>query len=287
MNSKRYLCWRPRASDDCDAVLGLYISAVLPYRVGVSAKVAALLACRAESTRLYAKPLQLVGDRSILQHLLERLAQVRRIDEIVLAISDSASAPIFVAFARERALRYILGPEQDVLGRLIAGADAFDVDVAVRVTTENPYIYWENLDTLISDHLATKAALSVTTELPVGSAVEVVSVAAWREVHRRGTDRQRRQAPSEYLLQHRDRFTVRSVAAPADVAAPELRLTVDSPEDLQLVRLIWDALHPSHELIPLSAIVTLLRARPDLVEINGHLRAPYLWSQAAGDGPSR
>lgn len=253
----------------------------------MSAKVAALLACRAESTRLYAKPLQLVGDRTILQHLLERLSQVRRISEIVLAISDSASAPIFVAFARERGLRYILGSEQDVLGRLIACADAFGVDVAVRVTTENPYIYWENLDALIDQHLVAGAAVSVTTGLPVGAAVEVVTVASWRAVHKDGTDRQRQQAPSEYLLQHRDRFSVGSIVAPSAVNAPDLRLTVDSPEDLQLARLIWEALNARHELIPLAAIVELLRARPDLVRINGHLRAPYLWSNSTPDGAAR
>lgn len=250
-----------------------------------SSRVVAVLACRAESTRLYGKPLQLVGDRPILQHLVDRLRQVRSLSQIVLAISDSPSHGAFEHFAKQHGLGCTVGPELDVLGRLIASAETFDAGSVIRVTTENPFIYWENLDALIAMHRDTSAALTVTADLPVGAAVEVVALDAWKAVHRDGTDRQRQQAPAEYFTAHPERFRINRVPAPSTVAAPDLRLTVDSPEDLILARSVWEALHVEGRLIALEEIVTFLRQRPDLAEINAHLRAPYLWHSSGTPGP--
>jgi spore coat polysaccharide biosynthesis protein SpsF len=246
--------------------------------------VAAVLACRAESTRLYGKPLQLVGDRPILDHLIDRLRRCRRITEIALAISDTPSQASFIAAANRLGLRYTIGSEQDVLGRMIECATQVGADTVVRVTTENPYVYWDNVDEMIDRHHATGAVLTVTVDLPYGSGIEVVQLSGWREVHAEGTERNRTQAPSEFFTERPDRFVVNRVVAPAAVAAPDLRLTVDSPEDLMVVRAIWDALHREGTLITLEEIVTLLRRRPEIAALNAHLRGPYVWHSRAAHG---
>jgi spore coat polysaccharide biosynthesis protein SpsF len=247
-------------------------------------RVVAVLACRAESTRLYGKPMQLVGDRPILRHLVDRLEQVRGIDQIALAISDSPSHGVFEAFAKQHGLGCTIGPERDVLGRLIACAEAFGAGTVVRVTTENPFVYWENLDALLALHAETAATLTVTDDLPVGAAIEVVSLDGWREAHRHGNQRQRTQAPAEYFTAHPDRFRINRVPAPKAAAAPDLRLTVDSPEDLMLVRAVWQALESGNRLIALEEIVAFLRSRPEVAAVNAHLRAPYLWHSPGTPG---
>jgi len=72
-------------------------------------KVAATLACRSESSRMYGKPLQPVGDRPIIQHLIDRLRKVRSIDEIVLAISEGPSHAAYVDYANREGLKYVIG----------------------------------------------------------------------------------------------------------------------------------------------------------------------------------
>lgn len=243
--------------------------------------VAAVLACRAESTRLYGKPLQRVGDRTILEHLIDRLRRCGRIDEIALAISDTPSQHSFIAVATRLGLRYTVGPEQDVLGRLIDCATTIGAETVVRVTTENPFVYWENLDELIDRQQRSGAVLSVTVDLPFGSGIEVVQLAGWRRVHAEGSDRNRQQAPSEFFTERPDEFVVNRVPAPSQVAAPDLRVTVDSPEDLMLVRAVWDALQHDGQLISLEEIVAFLRRRPEVAALNAHLRGPYVWHSPA------
>ena len=54
-----------------------------------SKSIAAVLPCRAYSTRLFAKPLQLVGDYSILELLIKQLKKSKEINDIVLAIAKT------------------------------------------------------------------------------------------------------------------------------------------------------------------------------------------------------
>jgi spore coat polysaccharide biosynthesis protein SpsF len=239
-------------------------------------RVVATVACRAESTRLYGKPLQMVGDRPILAHLLDRLRLIPVLDEIGLAISDTPSKQVFIEFAERHHLPYVVGPEDDVLGRLIACAELMNGELLVRVTSENPFVYWENVAELVERHRQRRAAISVTIDLPVGAALEVVSLSAHRAAHSLG-DSRHRQAPSEFFTEHEDRFVVQRISAPPPVNAPELRMTVDAPEDLMLARAVWGALHRESHCISVAEIVALLRARPDLTAMNAALRSPYLW----------
>ena len=53
---------------------------------------------------------------------------------------------------------------------------------------------------------------------------------------------------------------------------PELRLTVDTPEDFELIQRIFEALYVPGEIFSLADIVDLCKARPDLVAINANVR---------------
>jgi len=54
-----------------------------------SYKISAVLPCRINSTRLLAKPLQPIGEFSILELLIEQLKKSKMISDIVLAISNN------------------------------------------------------------------------------------------------------------------------------------------------------------------------------------------------------
>ena len=240
-------------------------------------KVAATLACRAESTRLYGKPMQLVGGRPIMELLIEQLRQVKSIDEIVLAISEGPSRLIFIDYAEKHRLPYVVGPEKDVLKRLIMAGEKVGADIAVRTTTENPYTYWQNLDELIRLHVENNADLTVTEGLPLGTLIEVISMDALRRSHKHGEDRHRSELCSLFIAENPDIFTIQKVEGPKKLQRPEFRLTVDTPYDLILVRTLWDALHKEGRLITLEEIVDYLDAHPDLAKINLGEKTLKLW----------
>ena len=95
---------------------------------------------------MFAKQLQLVGGRPILQHVLDQIKKSKLIDEIVLGISEKEGNEIFVKFAKENQLKFVIGDDKDVLQRLIEGAKYVNADIVFRITPENPFIYWEGID---------------------------------------------------------------------------------------------------------------------------------------------
>ena len=85
-------------------------------------KLAAILACRNKSNRLYAKPLQnldLSGRVKIIDFLIKNLKKHKEINEIALAISDKPENKDYIDVAKKYSINYILGNDKDVLSRLI------------------------------------------------------------------------------------------------------------------------------------------------------------------------
>jgi len=234
-------------------------------------RVVATLACRSESTRLYGKPLQMVGEKPIIGHLVSRLQDVDAIDDIVLAIADTPSKESFKQYAREQDLEYVIGSEENVLGRLVQTARAGDADIVVRVTTENPYIYTENIDELISIHRQHNCHLTLTEDLPLGTTVEVVSRGALEKAQEHGDDRHRSELCTLFIVENAESFEIKTVEPPTDLRRPDIRLTVDNPEDLVVVREIWKNLADGTTRFSLQDIVEFLDANPDLTDLQSHL----------------
>jgi spore coat polysaccharide biosynthesis protein SpsF len=232
-------------------------------------KVIVVLACRSESTRLYGKPLQLVGNKPIIEHIYERIQQASMVDNTVVAAADTPSKSSYADFARKHNLPFVVGSEEDVLQRLIDAADCVDADVVVRAMTENPFIYWNGIDDGISTHIEEDADLTVMRKLPAGTFVDIHSVDGLKRSHRQGADRHRSEYTTRYINENPSEFTIAKTVPPEDIQRPEIRLTVDNPEDLVLVREIYDRLpHDQTEPASLADIVSVVENDPSLLEIN-------------------
>ena len=234
----------------------------------------ATLACRVGSVRLYAKPLQMVGDRPIVKHLIDRLSTVERLDGIVLAISEGDENLAFVELAKSWELPYVVGAHIDVLGRLILAANAVQADIALRVTTENPFVYQDNIGQLIEHHIRTEADLTVCELLPDGAYAEVVNVSALIQAHKLGEDRHRSELCTLFIFGNPNMFKIERLRAPTELARPDIRLTIDTPEDLILARRVYEALEPEFgPMPPLVEIINYLDAHEEVRNLNTHLRA--------------
>jgi N,N'-diacetyllegionaminate synthase len=244
----------------------------------LNTRIFASLACREQSVRLYAKPLQLVGDRPILKHLIDRLSQVERLDGVVLAVSEGDQNLAFAQLAKEWGLTHVTGDQRDVLGRHIRAAHSVSADVLLRVTTENPFVYQDNLDTLIEHHLATGADLTVCEPLPDGTYAEVINVPALERAHKFGEDRHRSELCTLFIFENPDSFKIERVQAPQKVARPDIRLTIDTPEDLIVARTVYAALEPKFgPMPPLTEIIKYLDTHPELRDLNASLSTTKLW----------
>lgn len=238
-------------------------------------RLAAALACRVNGTRLYGKPLQLLDVArgvSVLDHMIALYRTEPAIGDIVLGVADGAANEPFHDTARRHGITSIRGDERDVLRRLIQCGEAAGATDVFRVTTESPYIYFEAIDEVWRRHVADGNDVTVIDGLPEGSHFEVFRLEALQRSHDRGDSRHRSELCSLYIREHRDEFRLAVVPVPPRVQRQDLRLTIDYPEDLVLCRAVYEALAADAPRIPLTAIIDLLDARPDLRA----LVAPYV-----------
>lgn len=217
--------------------------------------VVATLACRAESTRLYGKPLQLVGEQSIISHQISQLKNIEQIDDVVLAIADTSSKQAFISTANNHGIPYIVGNEKNVLERIINSGKSVEADFVVRTTTENPFIYTEQIKDQIKHATIKNADLVVARDLPLGSFTEVISMEALEQSNQFGNEKHRSELVTSFITENPHSFNIYGIEPPKELKRPDVRLTVDYPQDLILVRSIWDGVSNREDPYSLRTIL--------------------------------
>ena len=241
-----------------------------------SRPIIAVIQARMTSTRLPGKVLATICGTSLLELLVSRLSRAALLDGIIVATSENAADDPIADLSAALGLACHRGSENDVLSRFDGAAAQAEACTVVRITGDCPLIDAEIVDQSING--ADYASNTLIRTYPIGMDTEVFKVSALRDAARRGDGPEEREHVTPYLYRNPDRFVLHSVAAPESLRAPELRLTVDTAEDLELVTKIFEALLPSNPAFGLEDILQLLRIHPDWLQINRHV--PHRWLAA-------
>jgi len=237
-------------------------------------RLVAALACRNQGSRLYGKPLQRLevakGVR-IIDNIIDCLKTIESIDEIVLGVSEGIDNAVFMEVADEKGLRHVIGDEIDVLSRLIACAELADGTDVFRITSESPFLYFEEVEEVWRQHQAERADASFMWNIIDGSGFEFYTLDALRASHERGNSRHRSELCSLYVREHQEEFRILKFEPPAELIRKDIRLTVDYPEDLIVCRAVYGALQDSAPRISVHEIVKYIDRHPELIEV----LAPY------------
>lgn len=235
-------------------------------------KLAAVLACRNQSSRLYAKPLQnldVMENVSILDYMVAQLKRRPEIGSVVLAISENRENTIYEGCAKRYGIPFVTGDDRDVLARLIKGADAVKADHVLRVTTESPYTHLEDLKDVFKYHCDNDIDYSSTQELPDGSFYEIIKTDALRKSWDNGERKHRSELCTLFIFENKDKFKITQHEVPAHLRRKDIRLTVDWPEDLIVLRMIYEELGLSPDVYcPLAKIIEYLDGHPKINAIN-------------------
>ena len=227
-------------------------------------KIVATLACRNNSKRLYGKPLQLLEDFSVLEYMVNRIREHSAISDIVLAISEVKGNEAFIELAERNNLKYVIGDDRDVLGRLIKACELGGGDTVYRVTTESPFGYLEGLEEAIASHEQKNADYTAHAKLPDGVLFELIKLDALKKSHTEGEYRHRSELVNLYIEENPSKFIKNILQIEEKWQRPDYRLTIDFPEDLIFCRKIIRHFGGDNKYIPYKDLVTFLDNNPEL-----------------------
>ena len=165
----------------------------------------------------------------------------------------------------------------------IGAARAYGIDVVVETTGDCPLIDPDVVERVISSYRASNvdyASNILSRTYPIGMDTQVFATDVLADVARRTNDATDHEHVSLFIYNHPELYSLKNVPAPPGLAWPDLRLTLDTPEDLALIRAIFDRLYPDDPAFTLGDIVRLLRARPELVNLNAQVRHRWVRQSA-------
>lgn len=212
------------------------------------------LQARMGSTRLPGKVLEPLGRHTLLAHCIRRL-QAADVGPVVVATTTESADDAVVAEARRCGAQIFRGASDDVLARFVGVAEEFGGRYLARATADNPAVDIDAPARLLKAALRARAEYAAERGLPWGAGVEVVSTEALRRVDMLATDPEDREHVTLFLKRHATRFRAVEIPVAADLCRPDLRLTVDTSEDLAFMRRVLEKVDDGPEPAPLAAII--------------------------------
>ncbi len=233
-------------------------------------RIIAIIEARMASTRLPGKVLCQIGNRTAVQHLIDRLRSVAEISDVIVATTTSPADHALVAALEAEGTAVFRGSELDVLGRVAAASATQESDYVVSVTADCPLLDPHIIRSLILIAIIQDldfVSNSITRSFPDGMECTIVRTSLLTQAAAVAVDELEREHTSLYLRRHLNEYASQSLVATGELYWPELGITLDTESDLRLLREIV-ALADSTSFPTCREIVRMLRARPDLVEIN-------------------
>jgi spore coat polysaccharide biosynthesis protein SpsF len=251
----------------------------------LAADVLAIVQARASSSRLPRKVLLPILGTPMLRHELDRIARARAIHALLVATSVDASDDPIAALCASTGHECFRGSLDDVLDRFYRAASAHAPQLVVRLTADCPLIDPAVIDAVIDLARASGADMAVTDEsFPDGLDVEVVRFDVLAQAWAEATRPSDREHVTLFVRRQPERFRIAPL--PNDRDRSRLRLTVDEPQDFDLVQRIYQALYPANPAFTTNDVVALLEAHPELTAINrGIERNAGLRRSMAADPP--
>lgn len=229
------------------------------------------------SSRLPNKVLLDIAEQPMLAHVVERARLAKTVDKVVVATTSDESDDAVEMLCQQRGYEYYRGSEYDVLDRYYQAARQAGADIIVRVTADCPLIDPDLIDLTVEvfreqgcDFAATRLPPPWKRTFPIGQDIEVCHFAglelAWREAF----SPHQREHVMPYFYDQPERFRI--IILDNDIDYGALRWTVDTPQDLELIKEIL-AHFPGRRDFSWLEVLALVENKPGLAQINTQIKA--------------
>lgn len=234
------------------------------------------------SSRLPGKTLTRMFQEEVLLGLVvSRFRQCKQVEEVWVATTNSTKDDAIAIWCEKNGVYCCRGSEEDVLDRVANTALSAGADAIVQMGGDSAYLDFELIDSLVKiykennyDYVCNDLELTY----PLGIYGHVVRVSALVELNTKHdlTDEDREDVV-RYFWEHPAEYSLRSISAPSDLYCPELRLTIDYPEDMQQAINVYS--HFGNTTFTTTDILKLYRGNPELFSGTKNLvqrSAPFL-----------
>jgi spore coat polysaccharide biosynthesis protein SpsF (cytidylyltransferase family) len=239
--------------------------------------VIAIIQARMGSTRLPGKVLLKLEDKTVLEHVFNRVRSGKSVDDVVVATTIARDDLQIVGLCANLGVSVYCGSENDVLDRYYQAARLFQADHIVRISSDCPVIDPKVIEDVITLHLKKDADYTSNTlkeTYPDGQDVEVFTFASLRTAWKNAKISSEREHVTPYIRNHPDLFKHVSLEYKEDLS--QKRWTLDNAEDLEFLKLVYKYLYNKYlynkdRLFNMGDILKLIDEKPEIEKINQYI----------------
>ncbi|KAF1081480.1 MAG: hypothetical protein GQF41_2286 [Candidatus Rifleibacterium amylolyticum] len=224
---------------------------------------------RMSSTRLPGKTLMDLAGRPVIEHVVRRCRAALTVDRVVVALPDATVDDSLYHWCVANDVPCVRGSTEDVLSRYIKALNAFPCVNMVRITADCPLVDPGLLDSLLYMHTSMQNDYTSNVgppDFPKGFDIEVVRAEVLRHIDSIAELQTHREHVTLYIRERPGEFKSASMSFALEM--PDVRLTLDRPEDYQALQKIFDGLVIHKPLCSIYEILAYLHEHPEILAIN-------------------
>jgi spore coat polysaccharide biosynthesis protein SpsF (cytidylyltransferase family) len=231
-------------------------------------EVIACIAARNYSTRLPGKALIEIEGKTTLEILINRLKKSKKLSKIVLCTSNLTRDDALERLADKCGIHIVRGSDDDVLSRFVCAVRSYPCKYVVRVTGDDILPSIIVMDDMIDKSIEAKIDYHFCSKVPRGMDVEVLSVSALKKVFAKAKDTN----GTEYMSYYFKDIPGFKIADHSIYGRYDgIRLTLDHPEDLEVVTKVYKKLSGDH--FDIGEVYRLKEKHPALFMANRNVPA--------------
>jgi len=232
-------------------------------------RVVLIIQARMGSTRLPGKSMMELAGEPLVGRILERVKRCTQLDDIVLAIPDTAKDSVLKTLGESYGVKVFVGSEADLLDRYYQAAIWSQADIIGRLPADNATPEPSEIDRIVRHHLALgrpgfSSNLSVidNSEYPDGIGAEMFDFSiledAWKRHH----------APDQREHVHLNFYNystgqavdsnwapVSTIKCPPEFRRPDLVLDVNTQQQYEFMRQLYADLYPTNSQFHITDII--------------------------------
>lgn len=231
-----------------------------------------IIQARIGSTRLPCKILkEFYGGKTLLETVISNLQKVSDA-KIIVATSVNPNNDELESFLNERDITLFRGSEDDVLSRFIGAAEANGIYGIVRICSDNPFLDWHGVATLIekartsdADYIGYRINNTPSIKTHFGFWGEYVTLNALKRVAATTDEKSAHEHVTIHIYTHPDEYKCEWIECPDFLQGRnDIRLTVDNIEDFENAQEVFKTLYEANPDFGLEEVVKYIDEHVEL-----------------------
>ena len=217
------------------------------------------------SERLPNKVMKVVGDDTILGHVINRVVKIKQVSEIMVATTTLPEDQSIFDYCTNRNVKCYRGNSKNVLDRFYRAALATSAEAIMRITADcpvlDPDVSYKVLDLFLRKE-CDYASNVLPPTYPDGMDTEVFSFETLESAFRSSTNSYQKEHVTPYIYQNPHLFKILNLESEKDLSS--FRLVVDTKEDFNFIKKIYEVLGDSFYTVNHKELIKFVTQHSDL-----------------------